>query len=93
MSFDVLVYSRPGCCLCDRAEDILHDLQREFAGSEYAFSLRKINIDDDEDLRAKLCCQIPVITINGGNRVALRITEQRLRRAFYLANKRQSCAT
>lgn len=90
MSFDVVIYSRPGCCLCDRAEDILLALQEEFASGEFAFSLRKVNIDDDETLRQKFCCQIPVVMINGGNRVALRVTEERLRRAFYLAAKRQT---
>jgi glutaredoxin len=90
MSFEVVIYSRPGCCLCDRAEDILHALQGEFAGGEYSFLLRKVNIDEDETLREKYCCQIPVVTINGGNRVALRITEERLRRAFNLAAKRRT---
>jgi glutaredoxin len=88
--FDVVLYTRPGCCLCDRAEEILLNLQREFASSELAFALRKVSIDDEETLRAKFCCQIPVVTINGGNRVALRISEERLRRAFALAAKRQS---
>ena len=50
--------------------------------AEYPFELELINIDDDSILKEKMCCQIPVVTINGGNRVALRITLPRLRRAF-----------
>lgn len=50
--------------------------------AEFDFVLQHVNIDEDPVLKQKLRCQIPVVTINGGNRVALRITQPRLRRAF-----------
>ena len=56
--------------------------------ADYQFELELINIDHDPVLKEKLCCQIPVVTINGGNRVALRITPTRLRRAFERARQR-----
>ena len=77
MPFDVVLYSRPGCCLCDRVADLLQSLNGEFP-----HHLRTINIDDDPVLRQKWNCHIPVIFIDGSNRVALRITEERVRRAF-----------
>ena len=77
MPFDVVLYSRPGCCLCDRAADLLESLRREFP-----HELRTINIDEDACLKEKWCCHIPVIYIDGSHRVALRITAERLRRAF-----------
>ncbi len=77
MPFDVVLYSRPGCCLCNRAADLLTLLGREFP-----HELRIVDIDADPTLREKWRCHIPVIFIDGSHRVALRITEERLRRAF-----------
>jgi glutaredoxin len=85
MPLNVIVYGRPGCSICSQADQFLNELR-----SEYDFSLEKVNIDDDVILQKALCCQIPVITINGGNRVALRVTRDRLRRAFRLAEQRQN---
>lgn len=81
--FHVRLYGRPGCCLCDDVVPLLEQLRAEFD-----YVLEQINIDSDIVLKDKLCCQIPVVTINGGNRVALRITLPRLRRAFERASKR-----
>ena len=78
----VRLYSRPGCCLCDEAAHMLEQLRAEFH-----FHLEYINIDGDPVLQQKFCCQIPVITMNGGNRVALRITPERLRRALRRASQ------
>ncbi|HEX8236559.1 MAG TPA: glutaredoxin family protein [Abditibacteriaceae bacterium] len=75
--FHVVLYSRPGCCLCDRAAELLQSLQHEFP-----HELHTANIDEDPVLKEKWRCHIPVIFINGSHRVALRITEERLRRAF-----------
>jgi glutaredoxin len=73
----VVLYSRPGCCLCDRAAELLESLSRELP-----HELHTVNIDADPILREKWCCHIPVLFIDGSHRVALRITEERLRRAF-----------
>lgn len=75
--FRVALYGRANCCLCDQAEALLESLR-----PEWDFTLEKIDIDDDPDLSERWNCHIPVITINGGFRVALRITTPRLRRAF-----------
>jgi len=87
IQFDVWLYGRAGCCLCDEASRMLEKL-----GSEFDFRLQYVDIDSDPILKQKLCCQIPVVTINGGNRVALRITLPRLRRAFEHAARRESQA-
>ena len=80
----VRLYSRPDCCLCDQAAQLLESLRGEFD-----FSLEKINIDEDPALKDRLIGQIPVVTINGGHRLGLGITEERLRRAFARALQRQ----
>jgi glutaredoxin len=85
MMFEVVLYTRPGCCLCDRAVALLQNLR-----GEYSFSLQHINIDEVPELAARWRCHIPVVTIDGENRVALRITEQRLRRAFHRAHRKRA---
>lgn len=73
----IVLYGKPNCCLCDECETLLRALQPEFA-----FTLQKIDISDDDVLRERWRCHIPVVTVDGRFRVALRITETRLRRAL-----------
>jgi len=80
MSLQVVLYGKQGCCLCNECETLLCGLQ-----SEFNFTLRKVDISQNEILRERWKCHIPVVTVSGRNRVALRITEARLRRAFLRA--------
>ena len=81
--FIVRLYTRRGCHLCDHTRADLEALRGEFS-----FTLQTIDIDSDEELSARFGCSIPVVTINNGQRVALRIDQTRLRRAFELAQQR-----
>ncbi|HEY2006525.1 MAG TPA: glutaredoxin family protein [Solirubrobacteraceae bacterium] len=56
----VVLYGRPGCCLCDDARKVLLR-----AREQQAFSLEDRNIDDDEDLLRAYLERIPVVTIDG----------------------------
>ena len=56
----VIIYSKPGCHLCDEAKEALRA-----AGCEDQFQLTEINIETDPELMSKYCYDIPVITING----------------------------
>jgi glutaredoxin len=56
----VIVYSKPGCCLCDIVKAKLSALQRR-----YAFEWRGINILDDAEAFEEFSEEIPVIFING----------------------------
>jgi glutaredoxin len=86
LPFHVVLYSRPGCCLCDRAAHLLQSLS-----DEYAHELHMVDIDQNPVLKEKWRCHIPVVFIDGSHRVALRLTEERLRRAFSRAlQKRQT---
>jgi hypothetical protein len=78
----VRLYGRPGCTLCNDAAHVLNTLHGDFD-----FWVERINIDDDLPIREKLNDHIPVVTINGGNRVQEPVTEERLRRAFKRALK------
>jgi glutaredoxin len=56
----VVVYSRPGCHLCEEAKATL-----EGVGREGEFTLEEVNIESDPELFARYRYDIPVISING----------------------------
>jgi glutaredoxin len=56
----VIVYSKPGCHLCDEAKAAIQN-----AGISDRFTLAEINIESDPELLRKYRYDIPVITIDG----------------------------
>ena len=56
----VIIYSRPGCHLCDEAKAAILS-----AGCSEQFVLEEINIESDEELLRKYKYDIPVVAING----------------------------
>jgi glutaredoxin len=56
----VVIYSRPGCHLCDEAKAAILS-----AGCSDQFVLEEINIESDEELLRKYKYDIPVVAING----------------------------
>jgi glutaredoxin len=57
---EVVVYSKPGCCLCDDVKAKLETLQ-----ASHSFNLRVLNILDDPEAHQKFKEEIPVVFING----------------------------
>jgi glutaredoxin len=57
---EVMVYTKPGCCLCDDVKEKLEMLQ-----ASHAFNLRIVNILDDPEAQQKFQEEIPVVFING----------------------------
>ena len=55
----VIIYSRPGCHLCDEAKEVI-----EGARCREEFVFEEINIDSNPELLDKYKYDIPVITIN-----------------------------
>jgi glutaredoxin len=53
------VYSRAGCCCCDKAMIVLKEAQRRFG-----FTIDEVDIDHDPDLVAKYNTEVPVVTVN-----------------------------
>ena len=82
MTLHVRLYSRPGCELCESALQLVETLRGDFD-----FLLEEVNIEEDPALKDRLGEQIPVVTIDGGNRVAGSVTQDKLRRAFSRALK------
>lgn len=56
----VIVYSRPGCHLCDEAKAAI-----ENSGCSDRYTLEEVNIESDNELLRKYKYDIPVITIDG----------------------------
>ena len=56
----VVLYSRPGCHLCDEAREIL---LAEHARSP--FELEEIDVETDDALELEYGIRIPVVTIDG----------------------------
>jgi glutaredoxin-like protein DUF836 len=72
---EVVIYSRPDCCLCDEALQVLARVQRVFP-----FVLKKINILTDSDLYAQFKDEIPVIYIQSEKVFKHRVDEPKLLR-------------
>jgi glutaredoxin len=58
---EVLVYSRPGCHLCEEAVAAIVALH----GEGYRFELREVDIDSDELLLRRHLEKIPVVEVDG----------------------------
>jgi hypothetical protein len=58
---DIVVYSRPGCHLCEEAIAAIAALH----GEGYRFGLHEIDIESDELLLRRLLERIPVVEVDG----------------------------
>ena len=56
----VIVYSRPGCHLCDEAKAAI-----ENSNCSDRYRLEEVNIESDDELLKKYKCDVPVIMIDG----------------------------
>ncbi len=56
----VILYSKPGCHLCEDARRVLEQVQKQ-----QPFHLEEVNIQDDPTLLAEYGEQIPVVLLNG----------------------------
>jgi hypothetical protein len=71
----VLVYSRPGCHLCEEAIAEIAAIHAE----GYVFELREIDIESDEGLLKRLLERIPVVEVGGAVVSELRLDADALR--------------
>ena len=70
----VIVYSRPGCHLCDDAMRVIAEVKRETD-----LTLEEVNIEHDLELLQRYRFDIPVITINGVEAFRHRVEPSTLR--------------
>ena len=70
----VVIYSRPGCHLCEEAKKVI-----EGSGYREEYTLEEINIESDAELLRRYRYDIPVITINGEEAFRHRLTAHEFR--------------
>jgi glutaredoxin len=58
---ELILYTRPGCHLCDDARDLLDSLR----GSPPAFEVREVDIESEDRLLAAYLERIPVVELRG----------------------------
>ncbi|KAA1397178.1 glutaredoxin family protein [Aeromicrobium ginsengisoli] len=73
----VVVYSRPGCHLCEVAEALVAEICAE-TGDTWA----RVDITDDADLTARFTDQVPVTFVDGAQHDFWRVDAARLRGAL-----------
>lgn len=73
----ITLYAKAGCHLCDEARDYL-----ENAAAGHEFDLREIDIRRDPDLFERYRYRIPVIVVDGVERLEGRIEEADVRALF-----------
>lgn len=72
----VILYTRPGCHLCDEARREIRD-----AGCDGRFTYEEVDISSDAELTRRYGWDIPVVTINGAHAFKHRLTAGEFRRA------------
>jgi glutaredoxin len=75
MTRTVVLFGRPGCCLCDDAREVLLRVRRE-----HPFALQERDIEADEALLREYLERIPVVTIDGIEAFELFVDERELTR-------------
>ncbi|MEA5446155.1 glutaredoxin family protein [Gammaproteobacteria bacterium AB-CW1] len=78
---EIVVYSRPGCGLCDQ---MLVDLQLELGSVD---PIRVVDIRENEALKARYGLRIPVLEIDGETLCEGRLDLSRLRAALAAGDK------
>lgn len=80
---EVVVYTKPGCCLCDEVKVQLARMQ-----ARYGFELREVNILDDRAAEEKYREEIPVVFINGRKAFKFHLNESKLAKRIETLSKK-----
>jgi hypothetical protein len=72
---EVVLYGRPGCCLCD---EVRETLERLHSRHPHAFVLHERDIEADDALLSRYLERIPVVAIDGVEAFELVVDESEL---------------
>jgi len=81
MKAHVIIYTRPGCHLCELAQEAI-----EQSGCRADFELETVNIELDAELLARYGDDIPVVTINGREAFKHRVNSKLFKAAIAQVN-------
>ena len=73
----VVIYSKPGCHLCDEAKAAI-----KATGCEGQFTLEEVNIETDPELLRRYRNDIPVVTLDGIETFRHRLSSEEFRDAL-----------
>jgi hypothetical protein len=80
---EILIYSRPNCCLCDEAKLLILRVAHR---RSLPISITEVDIDRDPDLCARFSDEVPVVFVGGKKAFKYRVVEsefvQRVERAL-----------
>ena len=77
---DLILYTRPGCHLCDDAREAIQGLLEDRAARSAPLALlREVDITTDSELERRFFETIPVVEL-GGDRLELAVSPARIRR-------------
>jgi glutaredoxin len=77
---EVVVYTRAGCGLCRRAEELV---AREARRAE----VRAVDVDTDPELQRRYTVRVPVVTVDGEEVAELEVAPGEVRRAVARARR------
>jgi len=77
MTHSAVLYTKEGCCLCDRAREVLRRLQTEFD-----LEVEEVEITRDPALEEQYRYTIPVVVIDGKHKFESKIAEYYLRKVL-----------
>jgi glutaredoxin len=69
----VVLFSRPGCHLCDVARDTLRQVRERTP-----FAFEEIDIERDDELELEYGIRIPVVEVDGEERFEITVDPQEL---------------
>ena len=81
----LVVYRKPGCPLCDEADELLHD-----AREKWRYTLEARNILERDEWFSKYRYRVPVVVVNGIERLELRFSADELDAALTAAQESHS---
>ncbi len=70
-----MLFTRPGCCLCDEARQVLERVRQR-----HPFALTERDIEQDDELLRRYLERIPVVAIDGLEAFELFVDEPELER-------------
>ena len=71
----VVLYGKPGCCLCDEAKATIAEVRER-----RAFDLQEVDVSVDPVLHARYGERIPVVAVDGEDAFELRVNGPELER-------------
>ena len=82
---EITIYSKPDCCLCERAKEQLKRLQEL-----HEFALREVNILEDPSANEMFRDEIPVIFVNGKKAFKYRLDEKQFVRILQSTGRKRN---